>query len=98
MKLVWKKNWLLTISHREYLLTQIWRGFTRHQRGAILGRAWLLIQPLAIIMVYTLIFTEVMHARLEVAQGPHAYSLFYVLPCYLGSFLLKCFNVPSNLC
>lgn len=76
MKLVWKKNWLLTISHREYLLTQIWRGFTRHQRGAILGRAWLLIQPLAIIMVYTLIFTEVMHARLEVAQGPHAYSLF----------------------
>lgn len=76
MKSTWQKNWLLTTSHREYLFIQIWRGFTRHQRGAILGRAWLLIQPLAIIIVYTLIFTEVMHAKLEVVQGPHAYSLF----------------------
>ena len=68
-------------------LREIWqfRGLVRaltmsdlrgRYTGAFLGPAWLILQPLAMVIVYTVIFSQVMKARLPGVSGEYAYSQF----------------------
>jgi lipopolysaccharide transport system permease protein len=68
-------------------LREIWqfRGLVRaltlsdlrgRYTGAILGPAWLILQPLAMVIVYTVIFSQVMKARMPGQAGEYAYSQF----------------------
>ena len=47
-------------------------------RGSSLGLAWLYLQPLVMILVYTLVFSRFMGARLAGIDSPYAYSLYLV--------------------
>ena len=47
-------------------------------RGSVLGIAWLYLQPLVLILIYTLIFSRFMGARLSGVTTPYAYSLYLV--------------------
>lgn len=53
------------------------RDLRARYTGSLLGPAWLVLQPLSMILIYTLVFSQVMHARLP---GEHtsafAYSVF----------------------
>ncbi|MBU4612094.1 ABC transporter permease [Achromobacter sp. GG226] len=53
------------------------RDLRARYTGSLLGPAWLILQPLSMILIYTLVFSQVMHARLP---GEHtsafAYSVF----------------------
>ena len=42
----------------------------------MLGALWLVLQPLSMILVYTLVFSEVMKARMPDNTGPFAYSIY----------------------
>lgn len=42
----------------------------------MLGAAWTVINPLAMIVVYTVIFSEVMHSRLQGVDNTFAYSIY----------------------
>lgn len=47
-------------------------------RGSVLGVGWLYFQPLVLILIYTLVFSKFMGARLPGASTPYAYSLYLV--------------------
>ena len=47
-------------------------------RGSVLGVAWLYLQPLVLIFIYTLVFSRFMGARLSGVTTPYAYSLYLV--------------------
>lgn len=47
-------------------------------RGSVLGVGWLYFQPLVLILIYTLVFSKFMGARLAGASTPYAYSLYLV--------------------
>ncbi len=47
-------------------------------RGSVLGVAWLYLQPLVLILIYTLVFSRFMGARLSGVDTPYAYSLYLV--------------------
>lgn len=47
-------------------------------RGSVLGIAWLYLQPLVLILIYTLVFSRFMGARLSGVNTPYAYSLYLV--------------------
>lgn len=47
-------------------------------RGSALGFAWLLLLPLIQILIYTLVFSRFMGARLGGVDSPFAYSLYLV--------------------
>lgn len=77
---------ILHTMHHTLLATWRFRGLVRalserdlraRYTGSFLGPAWLVLQPLAMILIYTLVFSQVMHARLP---GEHtsafAYSVF----------------------
>ncbi len=52
------------------------REFQSRYRNSLLGAAWLVIQPLAMIVVYTVIFSQLMRARLPGMDGAFAYSIY----------------------
>src|SRR5690606_30066910 len=53
------------------------RDLRARYTGSVLGPLWLILQPLAMILIYTLVFSQVMQARLPGTQaGTFGYSVF----------------------
>lgn len=61
---------------RGFILGSVKREFASRYRNSMLGAAWLVLQPLAQILVYTLIFASVMRARLPGIDSTFGYSIF----------------------
>lgn len=63
-------------AYRGFVLGMVARDFHARYLGSVLGSAWAVLNPLAQIAIYTLIFSQVMRARLPNVHDPLAYSLF----------------------
>lgn len=66
--------------YRGFVLGSVGRDFQARYRQAMLGALWALLSPLAMIAVYTLIFSEVMHGRLP-GTGPHGHYAYSIWLC-----------------
>ena len=62
--------------YRGFIVDSIKRDFQSRYQSSFLGALWLILQPVAIIVVYTVIFAELMRTRLVDMDGPFAYSIF----------------------
>ncbi|AXW86982.1 ABC transporter [Lonsdalea britannica] len=62
--------------YRGFILDSIKRDFQSRYQSSFLGALWLIFQPIAMIAVYTLIFSELMRARMSDMSGPYAYSIY----------------------
>jgi lipopolysaccharide transport system permease protein len=62
--------------YRRFILGSVAREFRSRYMNTVFGVVWLLLAPFAMILVYTLIFSEVMQARLQGNQEPFAYSIY----------------------
>lgn len=73
-------------TYRDFVLGSVRREFQSKTSNTVLGAAWALLSPLAMIVVYTVIFSQVMHGRLPGAAAgadagtaagrPYAYSIW----------------------
>lgn len=63
-------------NYRGFLAASVARDFTARYRNSLLGGAWGLLHPLAMIVVYTLVFSHVMQARLPGQTSTDSYSIF----------------------
>lgn len=54
------------------------RDFVERYSGSIFGVGWAFISPLVNILIYTLIFSQVMNARLPGMAGTWSYSIYLV--------------------
>lgn len=63
-------------SYRGFVLGSVKREFQARYSNAILGALWSLLSPLAMIVVYTVIFAEVMHSKLPGVSSQFAYSIY----------------------
>ena len=63
-------------SYRGFVLGSVKREFQAKYSNAILGALWSLLSPLAMIIVYTVIFAEVMHSKLPGVSSQFAYSIY----------------------
>lgn len=61
---------------RGFILGSVKREFASRYRNSMLGATWLVLQPLAQILVYTLIFANVMRARLPDVDSTFGFSIF----------------------
>ncbi len=61
--------------YRGFILGSVKREFQLKYRNSMLGAAWTVINPLAMILVYTVIFGKIMKARLTGVEGTYAYSI-----------------------
>ena len=61
---------------RGFVLGSVRREYQLRYRGTMLGIAWTVLQPLAMILIYTVIFTQVMKAKLPGVEGTFSYSIY----------------------
>lgn len=62
--------------YRGFIISSIKRDFQSRYQTSMLGALWLVLQPLAMILVYTLVFSQVMKARMPDNTGSFAYSIY----------------------
>ncbi|HTH59870.1 MAG TPA: ABC transporter permease [Paraburkholderia sp.] len=62
-------------AYRGFILGSVKREFQSKYRNSLLGAAWTVLNPLAMIVVYTVVFSQVMHARLPGVNNTFAYSI-----------------------
>jgi len=64
-------------AYRDFVLTSVTREFQGRYQGSLLGAFWAVIQPLAMIVIYTLIFAQIMRPRLGGHEDiPFAFSIY----------------------
>lgn len=63
-------------AYRGFILGSVKREFQSRYRNSVLGAAWTVLNPLAMIVVYTVVFSTVMKARLPGVEGGFAYSIY----------------------
>lgn len=62
--------------YRGFILGSVNREFQSRYRNSILGATWAVLNPLAMIIVYTVIFSHLMRARLPGVNSTFAYSIY----------------------
>jgi lipopolysaccharide transport system permease protein len=68
----WTDLW----QYRRFILGSVVREFQSRHARSLLGSAWLLLSPFAMILVYTIVFSRIMHSRLPGSSDPFAYSIY----------------------
>lgn len=61
---------------RDFIVTSVRREFHSRYLGTQLGIFWPIVHPLSLILIYTLVFAEVMRPRLPGHSSPFAYSIY----------------------
>jgi len=61
---------------RGFIFESVRREFSSRYKNSMLGAVWLILQPLAQILVFTLVFSNVMRVRLPGLDSTFAYSIF----------------------
>jgi len=65
------------LKYRQFIYSCVKREFQAKYKGSLFGAAWAVFQPLAIIFVYTVIFSQIMKSKLAgMTDVPFAYSLY----------------------
>lgn len=62
--------------YRRFILSGVAREIRGRYLGSLLGGVWAVLSPLAMILVYTFIFSHIMKARLPGVDTPYAYSVY----------------------
>ena len=63
-------------AYRGFIVGSVRREFQSKYRNSLLGAAWTVLNPLAMIVVYTVIFAQIMRARLPGVESAFAYSIY----------------------
>ncbi|MCB2016693.1 MAG: ABC transporter permease [Hydrogenophaga sp.] len=62
--------------YRGFILGSVQREFQSKYRNSLLGAAWNIVNPLSMIVVYTVIFANLMRARLPGTQDQFSFSIY----------------------
>jgi lipopolysaccharide transport system permease protein len=63
-------------SYRGFILGSVQREFQARYRNSLFGALWTVLNPLSMIIVYTVIFSHIMRARLPGVDDGMAYSIY----------------------
>ena len=63
-------------NYRAFIIGSIGREFQLKYRNSLFGIIWAILSPLAMIMVYMVVFSKVMNARLSGVDGTFSYGIY----------------------
>lgn len=63
-------------AYRGFIIGSVKREFQAKYLNSLLGVAWTVIQPLSMILVYTIIFSQIMRAKLPGLDNTFGYSIY----------------------
>ena len=73
---MFKQHASAVYANRDFIFASIRREFELKYRNSLLGALWTVLNPLAMIVIYTLVFSKIMQARLPGLEGAYAYSIY----------------------
>jgi len=79
-------------SYREFIRGSLQRDFQIRYRKSILGSLWAVLNPLATILIYTVIFSQIMKARLPGTNDTMAYSIYLCSGVLTWGFFAEIIN------
>lgn len=83
--------------YRGFILGNVKREFQSTYRNSLFGAIWTVLQPLALILVYTLVFSALIRPRISGMNGTFAYSIYLcagiVTWTLFQEILMRCTNV-----
>ncbi len=91
--LVFRALW----AYRGFILGSVKREFQSKYRNSILGAAWNILNPLSMIVVYTVIFSEVMKARLPQVESTYAFSIYLCAGLLTWGLFAEITNSATNM-
>lgn len=62
--------------YRGFIFGSVKREFEARYRNSLFGAAWTVLNPLAMVLIYTLVFSQIMRTRLPGVDSNFAYSIF----------------------
>ncbi len=62
--------------YRGFVAGSVQREFQMRYRNSLLGGAWIVLQPLAMILVYATVFSQIMRARLPGTDDSLGYTIY----------------------
>lgn len=62
--------------YRGFISGSVQREFQARYRNSLLGALWPIFNPLSMIVIYTVVFSHIMHARLPGVDDGMAYSIY----------------------
>ena len=62
--------------YKGFVFGMVWREFRGRYLGSLFGSIWSILNPMAMIFVYTVIFSKIMQARLAGIDDTMAYGIF----------------------
>ena len=83
------------LQYREFIYSCVKREFQMRYAGSMLGALWAVFQPLAMILVYTVVFSEVMRNKL---QGMETMKFAYSIYLCSGLLTWNLFSEMLNGC
>ena len=80
--------------YRGFVLSMVKREFRGRYLGSLLGSLWSILSPMAMVFIYTVIFSQVMRAKLVASNDTWAYGVFLCSGLltwnYFSESLLRC--------
>lgn len=83
--------------HRSFIIGSVKREFQSKYSNSLLGAAWTFIRPLMMIVVYTVVFSQIMRAKLAGADTPFAYSIYLCAGILTWSFFSEIVGRAENI-
>ena len=78
-----------TWAYRRFITSTVTQELRARYAESLLGTLWAVLQPLALILIYSIIFSQVMTARLPGYAQPYAYTIFLCSGLLLWTFFTE---------
>jgi len=79
-------------NRRELVRGLVVRDVMGRYRGSLFGVLWALVQPLILLAIYTLVFSEILPTRWPHAAGTAQFALHFFIGLILFNFFAECLN------
>lgn len=84
-------------NYRGFVFSSVRREFQARYKNSLFGAAWSVLNPLAMVVVYTIVFSQVMRARLPNVDTTFAYSIYLCAGIFtwglFSEIITRCQNV-----
>lgn len=84
-------------NYKNFILGMVKRDFQSRYLNSTLGLVWAIVNPLALILVYTLIFTQIMQAKLPEIESQWAYSIYLCAGVLPWNYFVESIQRMQNL-
>lgn len=82
---------------RDFILGSVKREFQSKYRNSLLGGVWTILNPLAMIVVYTVVFSQVMRAKLPGIDDAFSYSIYLCAGVFTWNLFTEIVSRSQNM-